>query len=501
MTFSIVIPTIGRPSLGRLLTSLAACDGPRPSDIVLVDDRREPQPALAPAPGWTASLTRALTSGGRGPAAARNLGWRSLDTTWVAFLDDDVEVSPGWLRKLERDLTESGPRVGASQGRLSVPLPEHRRPTDWERGTYGLTAARWITADMTYRVDALRAVGGFDERFPRAFREDADLALRVTQAGYTITPGTRRTVHPVRPARWNASVAQQRGNADDALMRAVHGRHWHQQAGAESGRRPRHLLTTTSGLLAAAGVVSRRRTVAVSAGLAWAVMTAEFAYARIVPGPRTPREVATMVTTSVMIPPVASWHWLRGLIRHRGAHPWAAGPAAILAVLVDRDGTMVRDVPYNGLPDLVEPLPGVANALARLRASGVRVGVVTNQSGVARGLLTMDQVAAVNGRVEQLLGPFADWQVCPHGEDDGCRCRKPQPGMVTAAARALGVPVNRVAVIGDTGADIQAALSAGAAMSVLVPNDVTRREEIDSAPAVFGTFAAAVEAILAQSRS
>jgi phosphoglycolate phosphatase-like HAD superfamily hydrolase len=73
--------------------------------------------------------------------------------------------------------------------------------------------------------------------------------------------------------------------------------------------------------------------------------------------------------------------------------------------------------------------------------------------------------------------------------------------MVTAAARALGVPVNRVAIIGDTGADIQAALSAGAAMSALVPNDVTRQEEIDSAPAVFETFAAAVDAILARGRS
>jgi histidinol-phosphate phosphatase family protein len=501
MTFSIVVPTIGRPSLGRLMTSLAACQGPRPAAIVLVDDRRDPQPALGPAPGWMAAVIRTLTSGGRGPAAARNVGWRSVDTTWVAFLDDDVEVSRGWLRDLESDLAASGPRVGASQGHLSVPLPDNRRSTDWERSTYGLSSAQWITADMAYRMDVLRAVGGFDERFPRAFREDADLALRVTQAGYTITPGARRTLHPVRPAPWNASVAQQRGNADDALMRAVHGRHWHQRAGADPGRRPRHLLATAAGVLAAAGVLSRRRAIAVPAGLAWAVMTGEFSYARIQPGPHTPREVATMVTTSVMIPPVASWHWLRGLVRFRGAHPWPAGSAAIQLVLVDRDGTMVRDVPYNGLPDLVEPLPGVANALTRLRAAGVRVGVVTNQSGVARGLLTMDQVAAVNGRVEQLLGPFEDWQVCPHGEDERCQCRKPQPGMVTAAARALGVPVNRVAIIGDTGADIQAALSAGAAMSALVPNDVTRQEEIDSAPAVFETFAAAVDAILARGRS
>lgn len=502
MTFSIVVPTIGRESMGRLLASLVACDdGPRPAAILLVDDRPDPQPALPAGPDWTAGRTRIITSGGRGPAAARNAGWRYAKTTWVAFLDDDVEVTRGWLLDLQSDLAASGARVGGNQAHLSVPLPIHRRPTDWERGTHGLSSAQWITADMAYRVEALRAVGGFDERFPRAFREDADLALRVSDAGYFITVGKRRTVHPVRPAPWHASVGQQRGNADDALMRAVHGRLWHQRAGADRGRRAGHLVTTAAALLALAGVISWRRAIAVPATLAWAGMTGEFARARILPGPRTGDEVAKMIATSVMIPPAASWHWLRGLARHRGAHAWPAGNTEIQAVLVDRDGTMIRDVPYNGLPHLVEPLPGVERALARLRAAGVRVGVVTNQSGVARGRLSMEQVTAVNDRVEQLLGPFADWQICPHEEAEGCRCRKPQPGMVTAAARALGVPVNRLAVIGDTGADIQAALSAGAAMSALVPNDVTRQEEIESAPAVFATFAAAVEAILTQALS
>jgi GT2 family glycosyltransferase len=73
--------------------------------------------------------------------------------------------------------------VAATQGRVQVPLPTARRPTDWERSTAGLVTAPWITADMTYRRSALSAVGGFDERFPRAFREDSDLALRVQAAG------------------------------------------------------------------------------------------------------------------------------------------------------------------------------------------------------------------------------------------------------------------------------------------------------------------------------
>ena len=97
------------------------------------------------------------------------------------------------------------------------------------------------------------------------------------------------------------------------------------------------------------------------------------------------------------------------------------------AVLLDRDGTLVRDVPYNGDPALVEPLPGVRAALDRLRARGVRLGIVSNQSGIARGRLTAAQAEAVMARTVELLGPFDDVRWCPHAPEDGCACRKPAP--------------------------------------------------------------------------
>jgi len=152
-----------------------------------------------------------------------------------------------------------------------------------------------------------------------------------------------------------------------------------------------------------------------------------------------------------------------------------------LAVLFDRDGTLIHDVPYNGDPELVEPVSGAGEVLAELRARGIGIGVVTNQSGIGRGLLTHRQVAAVNAKVEQLLGPIGTWQICPHGPLDGCACRKPQPTMVVAACAALGVPVNRATVIGDIEADVQAGLRAGA-RAVLVPNAATAAEEIGRAP-------------------
>jgi histidinol-phosphate phosphatase family protein len=499
MRFAIVIPTVGRPSLLDLLGSLAKCRGPQPQTIVLVDDRPDPETPLldeSEVGGWPGRVLRICRSGGRGPAAARNVGWRSVDTDWVVFLDDDVRPASSWLRRLAGDLAEATADVGAVAGEIRVPFAAHRRPTDWERSTAGLASATWITADIAYRRSVLREVGGFDERFRRAFREDADLGLRTVAAGYRITHGKRCTDHPVRPAPWWVSITMQRGNADDALMRALHGADWHDRANAPVGRRARHLATTTAGLTALGAALARREPLSWLAAAGWLAGTAEFAWARIKPGPRDPAEIASMIVTSVAIPPVASWHWLTGRLRYRRTQPWHAdAQRPIAAVLLDRDGTIVRDVPYNGEPQLVEPMPGARAALDRLRAAGIKLGVITNQSGVARGRLTMPQVSAVNARVDELLGPFGDWQVCPHGDEDGCSCRKPQPGMVRAAARRLGVPVERCVVVGDTGADVAAAQAAGAG-AVLIPNEVTRPEEIAAAPVVFARLADAVTALL-----
>ncbi|MET9230062.1 HAD family hydrolase [Lentzea sp. NPDC003310] len=165
------------------------------------------------------------------------------------------------------------------------------------------------------------------------------------------------------------------------------------------------------------------------------------------------------------------------------------------AVLFDRDGTLIEDVPYNGDPARVTPMPGAREALRTLRARGLRTGVVSNQSGIGRGLLTRSQVRAVNARVEELLGRFGTWQICPHRPDEGCVCRKPAPGLVLDACEALGVEPARVVVVGDIGADVGAAEAAGAT-AVLVPTAVTRREEVVAAARTAPNLAAAIELIL-----
>ncbi|BBL81205.1 haloacid dehalogenase [Rubrobacter xylanophilus] len=483
----VVIPTAGRPSLRTLLEALS--HQPPPGRLIVVDDRREP--TGPPLPGL-AGRVEVLRGPARGPAAARNAGWRASRAEWVAFLDDDVVPTPTWTRDLLRDLSGLGSDVAASQGQLRVPLPAGRRPTDAERGVKGLETARWITANIAYRRSALERLGGFDERFPRAYREDVELGLRAVRSGLRIVGGERTVLHPARPAGPLESVRRQAGNADDALMLRLYGRGWRREAGVPTGCRPRHLLVTTAGAAALAALAAGHRTPAALGAAIWLLGTAEFAASRILPGPRTLPEVSSMLLTSALIPPAASAFWILGLLRARGARPVPGRPEA---VLFDRDGTLVLDVPYNGDPERVVPVPGARRALDRLRAAGVAVGVVSNQSGLARGLLTPRQVAAVNRRVEELLGPFGVWEICPHGPEDGCGCRKPAPGLVLRAAARLGADPRRCVVVGDIGADVEAARAAGA-RAILVPTPATRPEEVAAVPEVVPDLESAVDLVL-----
>jgi histidinol-phosphate phosphatase family protein len=261
---------------------------------------------------------------------------------------------------------------------------------------------------------------------------------------------------------------------------------------APVGRRSRHVVTASAAVLALAGALARRRRVAALAAAAWALGTAELAFARIVPGPRDAGEIRRMTATSVAIPLAAAWHSVKGLVAHGTAAPWRGVPDL---VLLDRDGTVVHDVPYNGDPSKVVPKEGVLEGLARLRAEGIRLGLVTNQSGVASGRITVEQVAAVNDKVVELLGPLDTLQVCPHGPESGCRCRKPAPGMLVQACAELGVDPARTVLIGDIGADVQAATAAGVS-GILVPTEATRTDEVRAAAHRCATFERAIDDVL-----
>jgi D-glycero-D-manno-heptose 1,7-bisphosphate phosphatase len=162
-------------------------------------------------------------------------------------------------------------------------------------------------------------------------------------------------------------------------------------------------------------------------------------------------------------------------------------------VLIDRDGVINRDS-ADYIKSVAEwvPLPGSLEAIAALTQAGFDVVVITNQSGVARGLFSEETLAAINDEMcrqaAEAGGRIAAVFYCPHHPDDGCECRKPKPGLLHDAARRFGVPLATVAFIGDKQSDIDAAIAAGArpllvgdAVGSPVPETVGRFSDLQAA--------------------
>ena len=135
-------------------------------------------------------------------------------------------------------------------------------------------------------------------------------------------------------------------------------------------------------------------------------------------------------------------------------------------VLLDRDGTIIIEREYLSDPQQVELVPGASEALRRLRQIGLGLAVITNQSGVGRGYFDAGGIALVHERMRALFaaeGAHLDGiYVCPHTPEDGCSCRKPNPGLAEMAAKDLGFDLGAVFVIGDKRSDIEMGQRLGA---------------------------------------
>lgn len=140
------------------------------------------------------------------------------------------------------------------------------------------------------------------------------------------------------------------------------------------------------------------------------------------------------------------------------------------ALFLDRDGTLIPHRFDHVLrAEHVVPLPGVVEAMARLRDLDVGIAITSNQSAVGRGLLDTDGLLALHDLVLDTVGGRVDASfICPHAPDGGCRCRKPELGMYRAAVAALEPDLRRSAVVGDSAGDALAALALGVTPAVVL---------------------------------
>jgi glycosyltransferase involved in cell wall biosynthesis len=314
---SVVVPTYRRADLlDRCLSALAAqdCDG-CDYEIIVADDAASDE-TRRQVEKWARSARCAVryvaVNGRHGPAAARNAGWRTALGEDIAFTDDDCVPDRQWVRAGAAVLSTECSAPAAAWGRLRMPLPT--QPTDYERNEARLEYAEFVTANCFVRRDVLQAVGGFDERFTAAWREDADLYFTLLERGYRVIHAPEAlVVHPVRSASWGVSLRQQRKNAFNALLYKKHPELYRQKI---QGRPPWHYYASTATLGFAVGAGLEGATWPMAVGLlAWLALTARFAALRLRGTSHQPEHIAEMLVTSALIPPLSIFWRLRGAVR------------------------------------------------------------------------------------------------------------------------------------------------------------------------------------------
>lgn len=319
ITVSVVVPTYRRPTLlDRCLEALVAQDfAPEDYEIIIVDDAASKETRLQ-VQGWSRRaaarglMVRYLATRGRcGPATARNRGWQVARGEIIAFTDDDCVPAKDWLSAGVAAFTGD---VMAVSGRIRVPLT--RDPTDYEYDTSHLEESEFATANCFYRRDALIEVGGFDERFTQAWREDSDLYFSLLErAARCIKCESAIVVHPVRPARWGVSLSQQRKCIFNALLYKKHRRLYRERIQAAP---PWHYYCATGALLVMLlGAIGQSWPLILVALAFWWLLTVRFCLRRLQHTSRAPSHVGEMLVTSAVIPLLAVFWRLRGMLVFR----------------------------------------------------------------------------------------------------------------------------------------------------------------------------------------
>jgi GT2 family glycosyltransferase len=315
---SVIVPTYRRPDLlGRCLAALAAQALDPDSYEILVADDDASDTTRRQVEGFAATVKPAVrylpVTVAHGPAAARNAGWRAARAPVIAFTDDDTVPDRGWLAAglgaFERDGT-----LAAVTGQVVVPLPPV--PTDYQRNEAGLEGAEFVTANCFCRRAVLEAVGGFDERFTAAWREDSDLHFNLLERGAKLVKVPEAVVvHPVRPAPWGASLRMQRKALFDALLYKKHPALYRRHI------RPAAPLDYYGMLLALATAVvgggAGSLLVPLAAGGVWAVLLGRFLARRLRGTSHAPSHVAEMLLTSLLIPMLSVFWRLYGAAKFR----------------------------------------------------------------------------------------------------------------------------------------------------------------------------------------
>jgi glycosyltransferase involved in cell wall biosynthesis len=319
-SISVVIATRQRtPLLERCLTALLNQTINKTSyEVLIVTDGPDPDTVLF-MKQWLRSYNGSVAVTclslpvKKGPAAARNAGWRKAQGELIVFTDDDCVPQPDCLRQYWLAYTPYRETPVAFSGCVQVPLSG--LPTDYEMNIFQLEQARFVTANCACSRKALLLTNGLDEEFTMAWREDTALEFDLSEKEVPIikVPGAI-IQHPVRTASWGVSIREQKKSMFNALLYKKHSTLFNK---ARIGYTPRYYYLIACMLLLALGFAFRNTQLTLYCLFFWAVLTGWFAFKRLRNTSRSFNHVIEMIGTSAIIPLLSIYWNLYGAIKFK----------------------------------------------------------------------------------------------------------------------------------------------------------------------------------------
>jgi glycosyltransferase involved in cell wall biosynthesis len=320
---SVVVPTYKRPQmLERCLAALVAQRFPAESFEIVVADDAPDEATRRTVRDWALRTNGAPeiryvpVTDSQGPAGARNRGWEAADSPIIAFTDDDTVPAPDWLVEGYQVIIAS-PRYLAATGRVVVPLPKDRRPTDYEKDLAQLGTAEFVTANCFVRRSALEAIGGFDERFTSAWREDSDLQFTLMKSlpGEIVRAPRAVVEQPTRAMTWMDNLRAHRKISFDALLFKKHPQLYRERIRRAPPWNYYVILWAIAAMMV--GLAADSQWLMATGFATWLVLTTAFTLKRLNGTSQSREHVLDVILGSIAIPPVAVFWRLMGALRFR----------------------------------------------------------------------------------------------------------------------------------------------------------------------------------------
>jgi len=311
---SVVIPTYQRPDLlQRCLHALTMQTFPKENyEVIVASDGPDEITIKAVEKFLSDQFIFLSTPEKKGPAAARNFGWKHARGILIAFTDDDTIPDRDWLNNIWQSY--KGEKEIAYSGRIKVPLSNS--PTDYEKNTAALETAEFVTANCCCTKFALEKTGGFDERFSMAWREDSDLEFQLMLHQISIVHlHNALVIHLVRQAPWGVSIKEQKKGMFNALLYKKYPELYKKKI--QSSPLWNYYSIVLSGLFFIATVFSQYNIIALISILIWFFLMTTFIQKRLKDTSKKPKHIAEMIVTSVCIPFISIYWQLYGAWKYK----------------------------------------------------------------------------------------------------------------------------------------------------------------------------------------